>query len=160
MKMEKYSKGRTPVKLYTADLDQTNQCLRVIMSLKGYRLREFKPGCKHLQTEVSFFYLCTWNEHWEGKNILNLSKQHLSLFPKAEIIISLVVTQFLREVIHLIFLYNLSIYLLLSELKVYIACCLAPFKLLTVLEVASFKATHLPQRKLKLLIVSFKEPTS
>lgn len=80
----------------------------ILLSLKGFRIRKFKPRCKHLQTEVDFLSLCTWNECWKGKAILILSWQCLSLLPKAEIIISSVVTQLLRGVIHLILLYNHS----------------------------------------------------
>lgn len=69
----------------------------ILLSLKWFRVRKLKPRCKHLQTEVYFFFLCTWSEHWKGKSILILSWQCLSLLPKAEIIISLAVTQLLRE---------------------------------------------------------------
>lgn len=117
--------------LYTAKTSLSGKS--ILLSLKGLRVRKFQPRCKHLQTEVYFFfYLCTWNEHWKGKTILILSWQCLSPLPKAEIIISLVVTQLLREVIHLIFLYNHSTGFYLCRYwnwKMHIACPLScPFQ--------------------------------
>lgn len=133
----------------------------ILLSLKGFGIRKFKPRCKHLQTEVDFFSLCTWNECWTGEAILILSWQCLSLLPKAEIIISSVVTQLLRGVIHSILLYNHST-------GFYFCCywngkctqpvlCLVPFQVPTELHVESSKKSKSALAK---FLVSWSLPAS
>lgn len=128
-------KGQDPSQVLFTEAKSKLSGKSIFLSLKALSVRKIKPRCKHLQTEFIFFSRCTWNEHWKGKPILILSRQCLSLLPKAEIIISLVVRQLLREVIHWIFLCNHSTGFYFCCYRdgkcTQLVLCLAPFKLQT-----------------------------